>query len=184
MSELDACIETPPPEPAIQYLAKDYASFRRLIEDRLALIAPHWNEHHVPDLGVALTELLAYTGDYLSYYQDAVATEAYLDTARQRISVRRHARLVDYRLHEGCNARAWVVVETSEDIELPAASVAFLGGIDPAAPLPTVLGPSAMADLGALRFEQFEPLLDGSVLNESTATLQWRVAHNRIRFYD
>ena len=181
---MDACIETPPPEPTIQYLAKDYASFRRLIEDRLALIAPHWNEHHVPDLGVALTELLAYTGDYLSYYQDAVATEAYLDTARQRISVRRHARLVDYRLHEGCNARAWVVVETSEDIELPAASVAFLGGIDPAAPLPTVLGPSAMADLGALRFEQFEPLLDGSVLNESTATLRWRVAHNRIRFYD
>ncbi|MBL0163878.1 MAG: putative baseplate assembly protein [Xanthomonadales bacterium] len=181
---MDACVETPPPEPAINYLAKDYASFRRLIEDRLALIAPRWNEHHVPDLGVALTELLAYTGDYLSYYQDAVASEAYLDTARQRISVRRHARLVDYRLHEGCNARAWVVVETSEDIELPAASVAFLGGIDPAAPLPTVLGPSAMADLGALRFEQFEALLDDARVGESDATLNWRVAHNRIRFHD
>ena len=179
---IDACLETPPPEPAIQYLAKDYASFRRLIQDRLALIAPNWNEHHVPDLGVALTELLAYTGDYLSYYQDAVATEAYLDTARQRISVRRHARLVDYRLHEGCNARAWVVVETSEDIALPASSVAFLGGIDPAAPLPTVIGPSAMTDLGALRFEQFEPLLGDAPLDK--ATLQWRVAHNRIRFYD
>ena len=180
---LGACIETPPPEPTIHYLAKDYASFRRLIEDRLALIAPHWNEHHVPDLGVALTELLAYTGDYLSYYQDAVATEAYLDTARQRISVRRHVRLVDYRLHEGCNARAWVVAETSQDIELPATSVAFLGGIDAAAPLPTVLGASAMAALEALRFEQFEALLDVSVSNESAATLHWRVAHNHIRFY-
>lgn len=172
----DACGEAPPPEPAISYLAKDYASFRRLVQDRLALISPDWNGRHVPDLGVALTELLAYTGDYLSYYQDAVATEAYLYTARQRISVRRHARLVDYRLHEGCNARAWVVVETSEDIALPAASVAFLGGIDPAAPVPTVLGPSAMADLGMLRFEQFEPL-------RNEATLDWRVAHNRIRFY-
>lgn len=178
-----ACVETPPPEPAMQYLAKDYASFRRLIQDRLALIAPDWNEHHVPDLGVALTELLAYTGDYLSYYQDAVATEAYLNTARRRISVRRHARLVDYRLHEGCNARAWVVVETTEDIALPAASVAFLGGIDPDAPLPTVLGPSAMTDLGA-RFEQFEPLLNDAGSNQNAASLNWRVAHNRIRFYD
>ena len=69
---------------------------------------PDWQERHVPDLGVTLVELLAYVGDYLSYYQDAVGTEAYLGTARQRISVRRHARLVDYQLHEGCNARAWV----------------------------------------------------------------------------
>jgi hypothetical protein len=185
----DACVETPPPEPIIPYLSRDYASFRRLIQDRLALIAPQWNERHVPDLGVALTELLAYTGDYLSYYQDAVATEAYLDTARQRISVRRHARLVDYRLHEGCNARAWVVVETTEDIELPAASVAFIGGIDASAPLPTVLGPSAMSDLGAQRFEQFEPLLDDRCVDDAEpgandATLHWRPAHNRIRFHD
>src|SRR3712207_7620689 len=49
-----------------------------------------------------LVELLAYTGDYLSYYQDAVATEAYLETARRRISVRRHVRLIDYPMHEGC----------------------------------------------------------------------------------
>ncbi len=27
-----------------------------------------------------------------------------------RVSLRRHARLVDYRMHEGCNARAWVQV--------------------------------------------------------------------------
>ena len=49
---------------------------------------------------VALVELLAYVADRLSYYQDAVATEAYLGTARRRVSVRRHARLLDYRLHE------------------------------------------------------------------------------------
>ena len=89
-------------------------SFRQLILDRLALIMPNWQETHVPDLGIALVEILAYTGDYLSYYQDAVATEAYLGTARQRITVRRHARLVDYALHEGCNSRAWVTVQTDQ----------------------------------------------------------------------
>lgn len=105
------CPSEPRVEPEINYLAKDYASFRQLILDRLALLIPDWQERHVPDLGITLVELLAYAGDHLSYYQDAVATEAYLDTARRRISVRRHARLVDYFLHEGCNARAWVCVE-------------------------------------------------------------------------
>jgi hypothetical protein len=119
-SELDCATERqcPPVErakPEIDYLAKDYASFRQLILDRLALVMPDWQERHVPDIGIALVEVLAYAGDYLSYYQDAVATEAYLDTARQRISVRRHARLVDYQLHEGCNARAWVTVKTETD---------------------------------------------------------------------
>jgi hypothetical protein len=60
---------------------------------------------------VALVELLAYAGDELSYYQDAVASESYLETAMQRISVRRHARLVDYSMHEGCNSRSWIFIE-------------------------------------------------------------------------
>src|SRR5689334_1943617 len=104
------CVPAVSPAPALSYLAKDYASFRQLILDRLALTMPDWRERHVPDVGIALVEILAYVGDYLSYYQDAVATEAYLGTARQRISVRRHARLVDYAMHEGCNARAWIAV--------------------------------------------------------------------------
>ena len=119
-----------PPEaeraPDINYLAKDYASFRQLILDRLALLMPDWRERHVPDLGITLVELLAYVGDYLSYYQDAVATEAYLDTARQRISVRRHARLVDYQMHEGCNARAFVSVKASADLTFDPQRIYFI----------------------------------------------------------
>jgi hypothetical protein len=101
----------PPPDlPAaeINYLAKDYQSFRQLILDRMAKTIPAWQEKNPADLGIAIVELLAYAGDQLSYYQDAVATEAYLGTARRRISVRRHARLLDYPMHDGCNARAFV----------------------------------------------------------------------------
>jgi hypothetical protein len=123
----DSCPPEVYSEPELSYLAKDYASFRQLILDRLALVMPDWQERHVPDLGIALVELLAYVGDYLSYHQDAVATEAYLDTARLRTSVRRHARLVDYLMHEGCNARAWVCVETDTDVVLPA-DVSFITG--------------------------------------------------------
>lgn len=109
-----ACVAAPAAAPEISYLAKDYQSFRQLMLDRLALTMPDWRERHVPDLGITLVELLAYQADMLSYYQDAVATEAYLETARRRISVRRHLRLLDYRLHEGCNARAWLALSTDQ----------------------------------------------------------------------
>ncbi len=116
--DLDCAAQTPCVKPVaslpeINYLARDYESFRQLFLDRMALNVPAWQERHVPDIGVAMIEVMAYVADYLCYYQDAVATEAYLQTARRRISVRRHARLVDYRMHEGCNARAFVTLSLS-----------------------------------------------------------------------
>lgn len=99
---------TLPTSPPINYLAKDYGSFRTLILDRLNQLLPSWGATSEADLGIALAELIAYRADYLSYQQDAVATEAYLHTARSRISLRRHALLMDYNVHDGCNARAWM----------------------------------------------------------------------------
>lgn len=104
--------------PPIHYLAKDYSSFRKMMLDRLATTLPALRDRYAADFGVTLVEDLAYAGDHLSYFQDAIATEAYLGTARSRISVRRHARLVDYRMSEGCNARAWVSFEVDEEVEL------------------------------------------------------------------
>ena len=174
-----ACLPALRPAPDIDYLAKDYGTFRQLILDRLALIMPDWRERHVPDLGVALVELFAYVGDYLSYYQDAVATEAYLETARQRISIRRHARLVDYHLHEGANARAWVAVETAADLEpIPARSVYFITGF---AGVPAASGRVVRhVDLELVppsAYEVFEPLV------APDAVLRFRAAHSRIVFY-
>lgn len=119
-SEFD-CVEEPacPPETEegwdINYLARDYTGFRRLMLDRMAALMPEWRERSPADMGITLVELLAYVADRLSYTQDAIATEAYLGTARRRVSVRRHARLVDYMMHDGCNARAWVQVRLDPD---------------------------------------------------------------------
>jgi hypothetical protein len=115
------CPPEPPSEPELNYLAKDYNSFRRLMLDRMSVVSPQWEGRNTADLGIALVELLAYVGDYLSYRQDAVATESYLGTARRRASVRRHARLVDYFMHDGCNARVWAQVQAdTEGVTLPA----------------------------------------------------------------
>ncbi|NPD27104.1 putative baseplate assembly protein [Corallococcus exiguus] len=104
-------------DPPIDYLTRDYASFRRLLLDRLSEVAPQWKERNPADLGVMLVELMASSADYLSYYQDAVSTEAYLGTARKRTSVRRHAKLLDYPMHDGGNARAWVTLQVSHGSE-------------------------------------------------------------------
>jgi hypothetical protein len=183
-SELDcktACVCPPEKsdEPEINYLAKDYGSFRQLILDRLALTMPEWHERHVPDLGIALVEMLAYTGDYLSYYQDAVATEAYLDTARKRISVRRHARLVDYILHEGCNARAWLFLEVNaeigETVTFQRDEIAFSTVTGPArSPMSRPIDANELNQLPAGSYEYFEPM---------AKKIQLRAEHNEIAFY-
>lgn len=113
------CPPTVAPEPLLDYMAKDYASFRRLLLDLLPRLNPLFTERNPSDIGIALVELLAYTGDHLSYFQDAVANEAYLETVRQRISARRHARLVDYRVHDGRNAATWVYLRVNANLPLP-----------------------------------------------------------------
>jgi len=101
--------------PQVDYLVKDFSSFRQLMLDRMNLLVPAWKNKNVADGGVALIEVLAYVADYMSYRQDAIATEAYLDTARKRISISRHVRLIDYRLHNGSNARVWMHIEVSQN---------------------------------------------------------------------
>ena len=89
------------PEPAaeqvpIDYLAKDFASFRQALSEFSSLRYPAWVERSEADLGVMLMEALAAMADELSYYQDRVSAESTIQTATQRLSVIRHARLVDY----------------------------------------------------------------------------------------
>lgn len=110
----DDCVPPADDDVQIDYLAKDYDSFLRLAADRLAVTLPDWHDNHPADSQTALLEMLVYVADHLSYQQDARATEAYLGTARSRISVRRHARLLDYRSGDGCAARAWVTFEVDQ----------------------------------------------------------------------
>jgi hypothetical protein len=168
-------------EPEISYLAKDYASFRQRILDHLTLQMPGWQERHIPDIGITLIELLAYVGDHLSYYQDAVATEAYLTTARQRISVRRHARLVDYQMHEGCNARTWVYIETSQDVAFDPQDALFITTPER---VPTSLSPMLTDDdlrtVSLHTVKQFAPL---SFPCDPQGNIPLYEAHNSITFY-
>jgi hypothetical protein len=159
--------------PVIDYLAKDYASFRRLLLDRITALVPDWRERSAADFGVAAAEVLAYVGDHLSYAQDAVATEAYLETARLRTSLRRHALLVDYRMHDGCNARLWLhVAAGAPEVDLARDGTRFYTRVPEA---PDRIAPDSAQEQEALRSRPvvFEPL--------HAATL--RDAHNEMAFH-
>ncbi len=129
------CPEDVPEQPSLSYLAKDYQTFRRLMLGRMSQIMPDWQERSPADLGITVVEALAFTADRLSYAQDAAATESYLATARRRSSIRRHARLVDYRMHDGANARVWIQAQTDADntiVDLGTQFLTRLTGYDPA----------------------------------------------------
>ncbi len=175
----EECLDPVASAPVIDYLAKDYASFRRLMLDRLAIVMPDWAERNPADVGVALVETLAYAADHLSYFQDAVATEAYLGTARRRVSVRRHARLLDYPMHDGANARTWVHLRVRDDVAqaqlrvvdpLSAVRTRFLTRCSAAAVVPNDEWEGLVA---AARPDVFEPLHDQLLT----------AAQNEIRFY-
>ncbi|MFJ2554460.1 MULTISPECIES: putative baseplate assembly protein [unclassified Streptomyces] len=175
--------------PLIDYVARDYDSIRKVILDRLALTTPGWVERNAADLGTTLVELLAHTADVISYQQDAVATEAYLDTARRRVSVRRHVRLIDYPMHDGVNARAFVAVETVRELALAPGTFRF------AAVDVRRLGPRDRPETGTVlddrelavleergSVEIFEPVVPEDA-PEDTAPLVLRPEHNTIRFW-
>jgi hypothetical protein len=106
-----------------------------------------------------------------------VATEAYLDTARRRISVRRHARLVDYRLHEGCAARAWLVLTTSSGGTLDLTQVAF--ATQPLAiPSSGTIAPETLDRVPAGTCQVFEALLPA---RDTTITVV--AAQSEMRFH-
>ena len=161
--------------PEINYLAKDYNSLRRLMLDRLSIIMPDWQERNAADAQIALVEMLAYVGDHLSYFQDAVATEAYLGVARQRVSIRRHARLLDYPMHDGCNSRVWICLKIKPNGDadgnvLPAGTPLLTKGDPPA----TRIDPASLEEMfGAEEISVFETLHDATLHS----------SHNSIELY-
>ncbi len=83
----------------LDYMARDYHSFlsamRALIPEKL----PEWTDFdNEADHGKALIELFCHMADIMSYYQDRIANESFLTTARERRSIIQHLRLIGYSL--------------------------------------------------------------------------------------
>jgi len=95
---------------AVDYLARDFASFNDALLAYCARAYPQWQEAITADMGVMLIELMSALGDEFSYIQDRMSRESALGTATQRRSLMHMAKLIDYRPDPGGVAYAWLSV--------------------------------------------------------------------------
>ncbi len=108
--------DCPPDEPVdfpVDYMARDYLSFKGALLGFASQRYPDWPDRLEADGGMMMVEIMSALGDEMAYYQDRIGREAYLETATQRTSIRQHARLVDYTIHDGLGATGWIDVQVS-----------------------------------------------------------------------
>src|ERR1035441_10289414 len=79
--------ECPPETPVdypINYLARDFWSFRQALIDFASARYPEWQDRLIPDPRMMLLEAMSALGDEMAYYQDRIAREAYLESADRK----------------------------------------------------------------------------------------------------
>ncbi len=113
------CAPLPKDLPPIDYLAKDFLSFRKALSDFSALRYPNWQERSEADFGVMFLEALSALADDLSYTQDRIGAQASIDTATQRNSLVRLAHLVDYEPRPALSASVTLQFDVASPGEIP-----------------------------------------------------------------
>lgn len=161
------CRPAPPADPAtveipvsIDYLAKDYSSFRQALLDFIPTRLPEWTERSEADIGMMLMELLAWSADTLSYMQDRVANEAFLGSATQRRSVAGHLALIGYEMDQGAAAHTWLRFTATAEVTLSAESPVRVsnsprGSNEPVLIFETLTGARLLAAHNAMPLYQF-----------------------------
>ena len=90
---------------------RDYAGYRTDMINQLKAKIPEYSDFSSSDMGIVLIELLAYQLDSLSYYIDKITNELFLDTAYEKESVSRLARMLGYDMAESTPAKYLQVFE-------------------------------------------------------------------------
>jgi Baseplate J-like protein len=140
--------------------ARDRDEVLAMMLSRLRSHVADWRAESPADLALTLVELLAAEADRLAYEQDAVGTEAYIGTARRRISVVRLGRLLGVEANNGCNARTWmsISVRDNEPVDLPKGTklLTRLAGLGPL--VDPGRADALIAHRSPLVFETMEPI--------------------------
>jgi len=104
----------------IHYMARDYESLLRTMQDMIPEKLPEWKDYESDaDFGNVMLQLFAHMGDIIGYYQDRIANESFLGTAVTRRSIIHHLRLIGYNLSTAAPASTRLritVPKTCDDI--------------------------------------------------------------------
>ncbi len=110
----------------VDYLARDFESFRTALMAFAADRYPNWEAQVPADQGAMIAELFAALGDEFSYIQDRFLREGWLETLTQRRSFRQLARLVDFRPDPGVAATGLITARLYAEETRPAGLLADL----------------------------------------------------------
>lgn len=116
------------PKPVIDYLAKDFDSFKHVLINAMRDRVPGWEPTSEVDLDQVILDLIAADGDFLCDFQDRVMQERYWGLARKRVSMARHARLMDYHIHQGNQASTDLVLSVDSEQTLGNEFAVWNGG--------------------------------------------------------
>lgn len=96
----------------------------------------HWNAREADDLGIMLLEMWAYICDSLTFYDEVIAHESYLRTARLRTSLRKLIGLLGYlpRPAVAATVQLAAMADGRQPITLPKGTAFRSGGFDEEAP--------------------------------------------------
>ena len=99
----------------LDYMARDYDSLLDAMRKQIPEKIPEWTDYQSEaDFGNALLELFAHMGDIVSYYQDRVANESFLSTAKERRSIIQHLKLISYTLSTAVPASTELKISVPE----------------------------------------------------------------------
>lgn len=90
---------------------RDYEGFRTDMIEMLKKKIPEYSDFSSSDMGIVMIELMAHGLDVLSYYNEKVANELFLETASERESVARLTRMLGYTLQESNPSKYMQVFE-------------------------------------------------------------------------
>jgi hypothetical protein len=93
------------------------------------------------DFSIALLDAWAMTADVLSFYNERLANESYLRTARTRTSLQELARLLGYRLRPGVAAETYLAFALEPPPDVPAQATKDPGSAPPVTPEAVTLEP-------------------------------------------
>jgi hypothetical protein len=154
---------------AIAYRVGTYSDFRASLQAGLSstesgpLSALRTRDDE--DFTIALLDGVACAADVLTFYQERIANESYLRTARERLSLQEMGRLIGYRLRPGVAAETWLAF-TLETPPAPPPGLKpepgmFVTGVPPEVTLEAGLGVRSIPGPGKLPqvFETVEPVV-------------------------
>ena len=167
----------PAQPPAVDLLTKDFNGFVTLLADWVKVRNPHIADLSGASFERVLLDLLAWSGDMHSYYQDRVANEAFVETASHRFSLRQHAVLLGTRLDDGRAPTTLLAFDVTDSGFVPAGLQVRMRALPDEVPVGFVVAARtrvlAERSSGRLRVAAFPGAVDAVVPEGATELLLW-----------